>query len=87
MNENRFARLFEVGGHGCQVLFFRERDEDRDVTVIHQISAAEGVRMDFQVEIKGEKQDETADRYLEKVDQESAERVFVKFLEMLEGRA
>lgn len=80
-----FAKLFNVGGNGRQVLVFRERDDDQDLVLMHHITVLNGIRLDLKVEFHGEDQDERAERYLEDIDLGNIERMYLSFLETLEG--
>jgi len=71
-----FAKLFNVGGPGRQLLVYRERDEDQDATVMHHVTVVDGVRADLKVDIFGERQDEKAIYYLKKFDKKTAKNTF-----------
>lgn len=59
---SKFAKLLEVGED--QVLIFMEYDDDIDETVMHQVVSVDGIRADIKLSFHGEKQEESAKKYL-----------------------
>ena len=76
-----FAKLFNVGGTNRQLLVLRERDDGQDIHLIKHVTVIDGVRISFEISFGGEEQDDHADQYLEKFDQQVAENIYLGFLE------
>ncbi len=81
---DRFAKVFNVGGNGRQLLVVQELNPDQGVILLNHITVIGGIRVDFQVEFSGEDQEEKAQLYLEQIDQEGAEGIYIRFLEYFE---
>jgi len=80
---SKFAKLFEIGDD--QVLLFLEYEADTDETTVHQITTVDGLRADIKFSFHGEKQEESAEKYINGFEQENAQRLREKVVEMFNG--
>ena len=76
----KFAKLFEIGDD--QVLLFMEYEDNTDETTVHQITTVDGIRVDIKFSFHGEKQEELAEKYISNFEQENAQALRKKIVEM-----
>ncbi|MBE0598318.1 MAG: hypothetical protein IH614_13705 [Desulfuromonadales bacterium] len=72
-----FARLFEVGGQGGQLLVYREHDAGKDVTIVHHITEASGAQIDSSMKFRGEGQERAAQCHIDELELDDAERIYL----------
>jgi len=77
---SKFAKLFEIGDD--QVLLFMEYEADTDETTVHQITTVDGLRADIKFSFHGEKQEDSAGKYINSFEQENAQKLREKVVEM-----
>lgn len=80
---SKFAKLFEIGDD--QVLLFSEYDAGADETTVHQITSVNGLRADIKFSFHGEKQEWSAEKYINGFEQGNAQKLREKVVEMFNG--